>query len=385
MRNVFTSNNYLSGNDVKLLKSGEEYFSALLTLIRNAEHRIHLHVYIFENDNTGKEVADTLMNAAKRGVKIYLLVDAFGSKDLPKELIQKMIAEGIHFRKYSPLSTFIVPFRRRMHSKVLIADDDQAIVGGINIADKYRGTEKELPWLDFAILVKGNACTPIAHYCRNIFGRKFFKKGKTYPDPLKDHGNRPISAHMSINDWLRRKNEIYNGYRSAFNEAHESITIFASYFFPGSRMRNRLKRASKRGVKIRLIVPGTSDIGLMKKAINYWYPFLIRNNIRVFEWNESVLHAKIAVVDNKWASIGSYNLNHMSHYSSVEMNMEVLDESFGHSVSGYLEPIIAEKCTEITNTVYWKRKNTLDRLNDWLSYNIIRFLMRLMFFLTSTD
>lgn len=145
-----------------------------------------------------------------------------------------------------------------------------------------------------------------------------------------------------LNDWFRGKRQIGAGYRAAFRKAQHSITVVASYFLPSRSIRTALKRAARRGVQVNLLLPGISDVPMAKRAIRYLYQEMLEVNIQIYEWEDSILHGKMAVVDNKWVTLLVYNLNHLSQYSSIEMNLEVLDDAFATSVQDYLSTLLSQ-------------------------------------------
>jgi cardiolipin synthase len=157
------------------------------------------------------------------------------------------------------------------------------------------------------------------------------------------------------------------------------MTIFASYFLPGRNERRLLRNASRRGVDIRIVLSAESDEPVVKRATNFLYDFILRNNISIYEYLPSNLHAKVATVDGNWSTIGSYNMNHLSDYGSVEMNADILDSQFGEQFEGLLQDIIKNDCRQVTFEEYIRRKTWLFQLTGWFSYQMIRIMMRLMF------
>ena len=226
-------NQYVQAESVKLIFSGENYFETLEQIIANAEEVIHLHTYIFENDETGRRIARALTKASKRGVHVFVLADAFGSNSLSKDFIRKLNNEGVNFRLFSPLfSSESLLLGRRLHQKVVVADKKTALIGGINIADKYHGTKNEPAWLDYAVLIKGESCVYMHDLCGRIFEKRKFKT-KIERENEKKSFNGKVSIRFSRNDWIRNKNEIYKSYKEALSKAEKSIVIVASYFLPG--------------------------------------------------------------------------------------------------------------------------------------------------------
>jgi cardiolipin synthase len=160
------------------------------------------------------------------------------------------------------------------------------------------------------------------------------------------------------------------------------MIIFASYFLPGRNERKLLRNASRRGVDIIIVLSAKSDAPVFKRATNFLYDFILRNNIKIYEYLPSILHAKVATVDGTWSTIGSYNMNHLSDYGSVEMNADILDSGFTEKFEKLLLEIIEKDCRQVTFQEYIHRKTWLYQISDWVSYQMIRFMMRLMFLLT---
>jgi cardiolipin synthase len=253
-----------------------------------------------------------------------------------------------------------------------------ALVGGINIADKYRGTALVEPWLDYAIKVRGPVCVELSRICERIYREKYFGKLRTQGAPTKIQRPGIMQSRLMLNDWFRRKNQIGDGYRAAFEQSQHSITIMASYFLPSRSIRRALKKASQRGVKVTLLLPGKSDVPMAKRATRFLYQWILRNRIVIYEWEKSILHGKMAVVDNRWATIGSYNLNHLSQYSSIEMNIEVLDEAFATAVQETLSSLIKQS-NPVTVESFEQVHSNWDKLRDWASYTLARWIMKLLF------
>jgi cardiolipin synthase len=177
--------------------------------------------------------------------------------------------------------------------------------------------------------------------------------------------------------------EILKSYRYAIRHAQDHMIIFASYFLPGRSERKLLRNASRRGVDIKIVLAAESDAAMFKRATNFLYSFILRNNIKIYEYLPSNLHAKVATVDGTWSTIGSYNLNHLSDYGSIEMNADILDGDFTRMFEEMLVKIINKDCRQVTVAQYAKHNTWLHRLADWSSYQAIRILMRIMFILAA--
>jgi cardiolipin synthase A/B len=162
--------------------------------------------------------------------------------------------------------------------------------------------------------------------------------------------------------------------------ATSQVTIMSSYFIPGYLFRKQLANASKRGVAITLILAGSSDVKVAKHAERYIYRFLLRNKIRIFEYQPSVLHAKLATYDRKWATIGSYNVNNISAFASIELNVDLMDEEFASNMETQLQRIMKEDCIEVTDEMYRTQFNIFSQFLQWCSYNFVKFLFYLFTF-----
>jgi cardiolipin synthase A/B len=383
---VPSRHDYRTGHSIELLRSGENFFSACEKVIDEAKQYIHFQTYIVDDDETGRRIVDALIRAAERGIRVYFLLDAYGGNSFSKDLINKVEKAGILFRMFSPaLITRGFQFSLRLHHKVLLADGNTVIIAGMNIADRYHGKPGLKEWLDFAILIKGPECAHALFILKRLWNRAFISRkersSETVHYPVQYQEN--IKVKVLQNNWYRNKIEILKSYRSALKHAQNRMIIFASYFLPGRNERRLLRNASRRGVDIIIVLSAESDTPVFKRATNFLYDFILRNNITIYEYLPSNLHAKVATVDGNWSTIGSYNMNHLSDYGSVEMNADILDSRFAEKFEGLLREIIEKDCRQVTFEEYIQRKTWLFQLTDWFSYQMIRFMMRLMFALAA--
>lgn len=367
-------------NIASIVKGGAPFFAQLKTLIDNASHSIHLQTYIFAADSTGQEVAHWLMAAARRGVAVYLMTDGYASRTLPKEFIQQLEEAGIFFRFFEPLfrgRDFY--FGRRLHHKVVVADERLALVSGSNIADRYNDRPGQPAWYDMALLVEGDSALELYDICLKIWERDTTKKNVLRKKLLDIFAyiatENSVGVRVLQNDWVRRKLEIYFAYHKIFKQAQKNITIVCSYFLPGLSLRNRLSRAAKRGVEVKVVLANTSDVALTKHAERYLYKWMLRNGIKVYEYLPAVLHAKIAVVDDELLTIGSYNLNDLSAKASVELNLLVKDAGLAKEMKDEIETVIRDKCLPIDGKNISLRLLTLRQLWQFLCYHALRFTL----------
>jgi len=377
---------YKGGHSIQLLRSGENFFAACEKAIDESKQFIHFQTYIVDDDETGRRIVNALIRAAKRGVRVYFLLDAYGGNSFSKELINKVEEAGILFRMFSPvLISKDFQLSLRLHHKVLLIDGFTAIIGGMNVADRYHGKTGLKEWLDFAILIKGPECAHVLFILKKLWNKAFISRKErsfeTMHHPVRYVDD--VKLKVIQNNWYRNKIEILKSYRSALKHAQNRMTIFASYFLPGRNERRLLRNASRRGVDIKIVLSAESDAPVFKRATNFLYDFILRNNITIYEYLPSNLHAKVAIVDGNWSTIGSYNLNHLSDYGSIEMNVDILDTQFAEMFEEILLEIIKNDCRQVTFEDYTHRKTWLFQITDWFSYQMIRIMMRLMFALAA--
>lgn len=379
------STDYSALNKVQLIRGGKEYFDLLVHLINEATESIHLQTYIYANDETGARVATALKAAAKRKVQVYLLADGYASQTLSQKFITELLEAGVNFRFFEPLlKSKHFYFGRRMHHKIFVADAEFAVVGGINIANRYNEMPGNPSWLDFALYSEGEIAKELCVLCWktwNSFPVKMRKTPCEKMHPLFKFTGEEISRiRMRRNDWVRRKNEISATYIEMFRNAQSHITILCSYFLPGKIIRKLLRNAAKRGVTIKVIVTDRSDIMLAKHAERWLYDWLLRNNIELFEYQPAVLHAKIAVCDSKWLTIGSYNINNLSAYASIELNLDVHNANFASGVEQTLTAIIQNECVAINKEKHIQTNNVFKQFIRWASYQILRIIFYMLTF-----
>jgi cardiolipin synthase len=379
------SNGYTKQNNIRLVKGGAEYFGLLEKLINHAQHSVLVQTYIFDDDTTGTMIGEALMCAAKRGVAVYFMADGYASQNISRVYIHNLESAGVHFRYFEPLfrsRNFYIG--RRLHHKVAVMDAKYALVGGINISDRYNDFAGFPAWLDTALYIEGEAVMTIFNLCKMLWGSNL-ETTLLPPADINQFINslckrEYCSVRILRNDWLKRKFNIWKTYFNLFNNAEENITIMCSYFLPGKRLRKALERAAARGVKVRVILAGQSDIKISKWAERYLYDWMLRLGIEVYEYQPTVLHAKLAVVDDHWVIVGSYNINNISTYASIELNAEVRNRSFATKVTLDLDKIIANDCIRITAEKFKLTLSLFKKIEQHLSYLFINILLGLFTF-----
>ncbi len=370
---------YVDGNDISLLHGGEEFFTALEQHIRSASRLVHLQIYILEPDDTGMRIIALLKDAAARGVQVYVVVDAFGSQNLTERHMQELASCGIHIRKFSLLfSGHGMGIGRRMHHKIFLADGEVAITGGLNISNKYRGW-KETPWLDYGVKIRGPLCAEIEKVCRLRWKRQF------------SHGRNPFTApapcgtmraRASRNDWFRNRVQISHSYIDMLRMAKKEVLMLSPYFLPGYHLTSVLLRTRRRGVRVVLVLPGISDVPLVKRATEHLYSTFLRHGIEIYEWKESVLHGKIALMDSAWCTIGSYNPNALSDYLSMELNIDIDNADFAAVLHEEVDLRILSRCRRITDDEYARSSSIFSNAMNSVAYYAIWLFLRIQYLMT---
>lgn len=320
---------FKKSSKINILESGQATFQKILDTVSSARVSICIEFYIFKDDDTGKKLARLLKEKVRQGVKVYVLYDHFGSFLTSRGFWSDLKKAGINIRVSNPIkwSAPSVYFYRN-HKKLLIIDGTKAFIGGFNIADEYHGYFKKSKktWRDTGIYLEG----PISVSLLNIF-RKSWKTWKG--DIILDHARRlnsaggvsvvPIFANSGRARRKMRRLLIYS-----IRNAKESIFITTAYFTPSRRILRALESAARRGVSLKLMLPGVTDIKSVYYAGRTYYRRLLKAGVEIFNYKDSVLHSKFAVFDRQWSIIGSTNLDKQSLRRNEESNVGILDGDF---------------------------------------------------------
>lgn len=372
---------YLSGNRITLLKNGAEFFPALEAAFDNAREHIHLETYIYRDDESGQRIAQALVRAARRGVKAHLLIDGFGSHPLPQALLQTMQDAGVQTLVYRPrISPWSLKRQRlrRLHRKLALVDASVAFVGGINIIDDAESPDLP-PQYDYAVSVEGPLVGEVFSTMRrlwNIVSWAQLRKARS-----RDHRRRLVAApagrvraQFLLRDNLRYRRDIERAYLRAIGRARREIILANAYFLPGTRFRHALIAAAERGVRVAVMVQGQTDHPMANYAKQAFYDRLLRAGVEIHEYQKSVLHAKAAVIDGIWATVGSSNIDPFSLVLAREANVAVYDRAFaGELRASMLREMESGAVRVMPETL--KSLPLHRRFLIWLSYGIVRVMM----------
>lgn len=372
---------FVEGNRITLLRNGSEYFPALESAIDRAQHEVHLETYIFEYDATGIRISEALKRAARRGVTVRLLLDGFGSQNLPQEAIQSLLNTGVQvliFRKE------ISPFRlrrnrlRRMHRKLAVVDASIAFVGGINVIDDLNHPEPLPPRFDFAISIEGPLQKQLMLATKHLWKvvamarlKRWVRHNETPYLTIQPSGNQ--RGALVIRDNFRHRHDIEEVYLHAITNACSEIIIANAYFLPGINLRHALSDAARRGLRVVLLLQGRIEYRLQHYATLALFGSLLDAGIEIYEYHKSYLHAKVAVIDRRWSTVGSSNIDPFSLLLAREANVIVDDELFANQLRFCLENAMVKESTRVLQEK-WKDQSWISRTMSWVSYYIVRVL-----------
>ncbi|HLO63137.1 MAG TPA: cardiolipin synthase ClsB [Azonexus sp.] len=373
---------FLPGNRLTLLNSGTDYFPALLAAIAEARVEIYLESYIFADDAIGHEVAWALCHAAERGVQVNITVDGFGARNFAADFLPRFTAAGVRAMVYRPeIGRFHLKRHRlrRLHRKLVVIDGRVAFVGGINIVDDNNAPEAMRPRFDYAVRIEGPTLNQIHHAVRRMWEIvswvNFKRRYRLTPvvAPSCDIAGSQKAAFL-IRDNIRHRNDILNAYLDAIDNAQHEILIANAYFLPGVRFGRALYAAARRGVRISVLLQGKTDHPLLRYATQTLYATALAAGIRIFEYEKSFMHAKVAVIDGQWATVGSSNIDPFSLLLAKEANIVVHDAGFGGELRASLHDAIKHGARELLADDL-SRQLWHSRLLRWLAYGLVRAMV----------
>ena len=354
------------GNRLSLVAGGDELFPAMCAAIAAARHQVWLASYIFHDDPAAQCVAQALAEAARRGVWVGVVVDGFGSKATLQRLREWLVDAGVNLAVFRPVDRWwrlLQPGQlRRLHHKLCVVDGELGFVGGINLIDDRNDLNhgwSETPRLDFAVQIQGPAVALMEQTARAMWSRAALgadwreemlqiARGAeplararrvlarlrlvpaALPSPVGDVSAvlAPVRVAFLVRDNLRRRRSIEQAYIEAISRARSRVDLICPYFYPGRLFRRALRHAAQRGVRVRLLLQGKADYRFAALAAQVLYDEMLRSGVQVFEYTPAFLHAKVAVVDEVWATVGSSNIDPLSLLLNLEANLIVHDAPF---------------------------------------------------------
>ena len=392
------------GHQLQLLQGGQDFFPALIEAIDASVHEVRMETYIFNAEGSGALVAAALERAALRGVVVNLVMDGVGTPALDQHWRSRFQAAGVVWQIFAPMGRFglLIPSRwRRLHRKLCVVDGQVAFCGGVNVLDDFFDPNHgalSLPRLDFSVRVTGPLVQEVHAVLAQFWWRLQAVRTAQQIDlratwqALHQAGAQALAvqspgparagavgarAALLLRDNLRHRAQIERAYRKAIGEATQEIIIANAYFLPGRKLRSSLIHAARRGVRVRLLLQGRYEYFMQYHAARPVYGVLLAAGVEIHEYSVSFLHAKVAVIDSRWATVGSSNLDPLSLLLAREANVVVEDPTFARELRTQLEQAIELGGVRVDPKTYADRSWRL-RLLDRVAFG----LMRLALFLT---
>jgi len=371
---------FLDGNKLQLLTNGSAYFPALQHAIDAAQSEIYLETYIFADDKTGRRIAAALVRAAGRGVRVHVLVDGFGSKGIFEQTRQLLSAANIEVLIFGPKTSPLTLRRnrlRRLHRKLVVVDARVAFVGGINIIDDMHTPRHTPPRYDYAVRAEGPLVASVLDQTERLWYRVAWaslRRSAQRHRPVDAAARGTQRAVLVVRDNFRHRSDIEDAYLDAIRGAHKEVIIANAYFFPGTRFRHALREAAGRGVRVVLLLQGKVEYVLLHYAARALYGSLLDAGVEIYEYHKSFLHAKVAVIDKRWATVGSSNIDPFSLMLAREANIVVDDLHFSQELRRNLLDHMKGGARVVAKRM-WHRQPLWRRLLIWSAYGCTRFLM----------
>ena len=385
MQSVSTSP-LVAGNKVTLLIDGKATYAAMFEAIRNAKDHINFETFIFEDDEVGKQFADLLIRKSAEGVQVNVIYDSFGSKNTPVSFFQRLRDGGVQVLEFNPVNPLKVlagktwALRHRDHRKILVVDGAIAFTGGVNVSAVYSGSsagwshrdKKDEPWRDTHVRIEGPAALRLQWLFMKTWERQNGPAltGRDYFPYVEQAGNTLVRVVGSLPGESNRI--IFMMYISAITHAENSIYLTTPYFVPDDQMLKALADAAARGVDVKILLPGYSDSALVFYASRHYYAWLLKAGVQLFERRGGMLHAKTAVIDDVWSTVGSSNLDNESFLTNDEANAVILGRDFADSMQAMFERDL-EESDQITPDE-WEKRPFGNRLKEWPA-NLLKHLL----------
>jgi cardiolipin synthase A/B len=361
----------VSGNSVELLLNGEEIFPSLMEAIRSARQTITYAQYYFEEGPVARDIAEALAERCRAGVGVNVLLDAFGSLNVPRQYLELMRVSGCHVVWFRPLNQYV--FRRyykRNHRRILVVDGRIGFTGGAGVSRKWMGNGRtEGHWRDTDVRVEG----PVVEYLQAAFVENWLEAtgmvlgGEAYfPRPLAPRGK--TFAQVARSSPSGGSAAMYTTFLLALSAARRSVLVTNPYFVLDERMRDAVVRTVNRGVRVAVLVPAVIDHKVVRQASRAHFGTLLQAGVEIYEYTPALLHAKTMVIDGVWATVGSTNLDNYSFAVNDELNLIVYDRAF----AGRMERVFEEDVKTSRRVTYeaWKDRGITARLVELLALPI---------------
>ncbi len=373
------------GNRAALLLDDYATYAAMFSAIQNARDHINLETFSIVDDERGRRFSDLLIEKQAEGVQVNLMYDSAGSFHAPASFFERLRKGGVRVLEFNPLNPFKArgtwrPVRRD-HRKILIVDGTLAITGGINISEVYstglfpskkKLQEARIRWRDTNVWVEGPAVAEFQKNFLNEWKRQHGSalSGRNYFPSLRESGDDLVGV---LGSYPGRMSEVmYRMYLSVIESAEKSAHLTNAYFTPDDRMQKALINAAARGVDVRLILPAFSDVPEVFHAERYYYSELLKSGVKLYERRKKMLHAKTAVVDGVWSTVGSTNIDYWSFFYNNEENAVILSRRFANDMEEMFAGDLRES-NEI-RLAEWEKRPWSDRVKEWCAHLLAHWL-----------
>ncbi|MCX5746977.1 MAG: phospholipase D-like domain-containing protein [Proteobacteria bacterium] len=363
------------GCEVNVLRDGDEVYPAMLEALAAAQRSIVIETYILASDRTGDRFKAVLIERARAGVTVRVIYDAVGSFSLSAAYVTELRGAGIEVLAFNPIAQWRRRFRlsHRDHRKIIVVDDEIGFTGGLNISNDYASlADGGVGWHDMHCRVRGPIVDDLARMFRRTWLRAGGKSYRTSPPPAAGPAVGPSYVRLLDNGRIRTRATVRRAYLQVIRAAKTSILIENAYFLPDRGIRRALAQAVRRGVSVRVIIPGSSDIKLVEWASLYVMRRLTRMGIQMLRWRGVMLHSKTATIDRVWSTIGSYNFDAMSRFNNLEVTVEILDPAVGEVLAETFDRDVTNCDGFDENT--WLQLAWYRKALAWVGYRLRRFL-----------
>ena len=361
----------VGGNAVEILLNGEHIFPSVLTAIRSAQRTITYAQYYYEDGPVARDIAEALAERCRAGVGVNVLLDAFGSLNVPGEYVELMRASGCHVVWFRPLSQYVFRrYHKRNHRRILVVDGRVGFTGGAGVSRKWMGNGRtEHHWRDTDVRVEG----PIVEYLQAAFVENWLEAtgmvlgGEAYfPRPIEPRGQ--VHAQVARSSPAGGSTAMYTTLLLALSGARKSVLVTNPYFVLDDRMRDAVRRTVQRGVRVAVLVPSVIDHNIVRQASRAKFGELLQAGVEIYEYTPALLHAKTMVIDGVWATIGSTNLDNLSFAYNEELNLFFYDRG----VAQQLERVFTEDVQVSRRVTYqaWKERGLGARVLEMLALPI---------------
>lgn len=348
-----TKNGWRDGNRITLLENGEAFFPAVFSAMEKARSSIILETFIWFEDDTGWQLRNLLLKAARRGVKIECLMDGYGTPPFSEAFAAELATAGVALRFYDPRPLMFgmrTNVFRRMHRKIVVVDEAIAFVGGINYCDDHLRSFGPEAKQDYSLQLEGPVVQDISDYAKSVLPQRDTPQRWWARRYHRIQDTPHVGEAQALFVWRdngEHRDDIERHYLKMLANAKHDVVIANAYFFPGYRLLHAMRSTARRGVRVRLVVQGKPDMPIVKTGAHLLYHYLLKGGVDIYEYQPRPLHGKVAIMDDCWATVGSSNLDPLSLALNLEANVIIHDRTFTQQLRDNLGALINLDCRQV--------------------------------------